>query len=77
MKKGQNTRGYASYIACDIHREYILVGGQNEDQAWSHRAGLVSTSFRNGLGRIFVRVTSSFWKRRPMCGRPMMSLFGW
>ena len=34
MKKGQNTRGYARYIACDIHREYILVGGQNEDQAW-------------------------------------------
>jgi transposase len=34
MNKGQNTRGYARYIACDIHREYILVGGQNEDQAW-------------------------------------------
>jgi transposase len=34
MKKGQNTRGYARYIACDIHREYILVGGQNEDQVW-------------------------------------------
>ena len=34
MKKGQNTRGYARYIACDIHREYILVGGQNEDQEW-------------------------------------------
>jgi transposase len=34
MKKGQNTRGYNRYIACDIHREYILVGGQNEDQAW-------------------------------------------
>ena len=34
MKKGQNTRGYARYIACDIHREYILVGGQKEDQAW-------------------------------------------
>jgi len=34
MNKGQNTRGYARYIACDIHREYILVGGQNEDQVW-------------------------------------------
>jgi hypothetical protein len=34
MKANQNTRGYARYIACDIHREYILVGGQNEDQAW-------------------------------------------
>lgn len=34
MKKGQNTRGYTRYIACDIHREYILVGGQNEEQVW-------------------------------------------
>jgi transposase len=34
MKKGQNTRGYQRYMALDIHREYILVGGQNEDQAW-------------------------------------------
>ena len=34
MNKGQNTRGYARYIAGDIHREYILVGGQNEDPAW-------------------------------------------
>jgi transposase len=34
MKKGQNTRGYARYLACDIHREYILVGGQNEGQEW-------------------------------------------
>jgi transposase len=34
MKKGQNTRGYQRYIALDLHREYILVGGQNEDQEW-------------------------------------------
>ena len=34
MNKGQNTRGYARYLAFDIHREYILVGGQNEDQNW-------------------------------------------
>jgi transposase len=34
MNKGQNTRGYARYLAFDIHREYILVGGQNEDQEW-------------------------------------------
>ena len=34
MKKGQNTRGYERYLACDIHRDYILVGGQNEDQEW-------------------------------------------
>jgi transposase len=34
MNKGQNTRGYKRYLAFDIHREYILVGGQNEDQEW-------------------------------------------
>jgi hypothetical protein len=34
MKKGQNTRGYGRYLAFDIHREYILMGGQNEDQKW-------------------------------------------
>ena len=34
MKKGQNTRGYERYLAFDIHREYILAGGQNEDQEW-------------------------------------------
>jgi len=34
MKPNQNTRGYARYLAFDIHREYILVGGQNETQTW-------------------------------------------
>ena len=42
MKKGQNTRGYARYLAFDIHREYILVGGQNEDQEWVLRPRRVS-----------------------------------
>lgn len=34
MNKGQNTRGYERYLAFDNHREYILAGGQNEDQEW-------------------------------------------
>ncbi len=34
MKKGQNTRGYKRYMALDIHREYLLVGAQNEEQEW-------------------------------------------
>ena len=34
MKQSQNTRGYERYLAIDIHREYLLVGGQNEDQQW-------------------------------------------
>ncbi len=35
MKQTQNTRGYQRYLAFDIHREYILVGGQDEDQSWN------------------------------------------
>jgi transposase len=35
MKRSQNTRGYKRYLAFDIHREYILVGGQDENQAWT------------------------------------------
>jgi transposase len=34
MKKGQDTRGYERYLALDIHREYILVGGWNEAKEW-------------------------------------------
>jgi transposase len=34
MNKGQDTRGYQRYMALDIHREYILVGAQNEEQEW-------------------------------------------
>jgi len=34
MKQSQNTRGYTRYLAFDIHREYLLVGGQDEDQKW-------------------------------------------
>ena len=35
MKHTQNTRGYKRYLAFDIHREYILTGGQDEDQEWA------------------------------------------
>ena len=34
MNGSQNTRGYARYLAFDIHREYLLVGGQDESQEW-------------------------------------------
>ena len=55
MNKGQNTRGYDRYLAFDIHREYILVGGQNEDQEWVLTpGGLVSRSCQNG-GRKFLQ----------------------
>jgi transposase len=34
MKKGQDTRGYERYLTLDIHREYLLVGGWNEEKKW-------------------------------------------
>jgi len=35
MNKGQNTRGlWQDTCPADIHREYILVGGQNEERGW-------------------------------------------
>ena len=34
MKKGQDTRGYERYLALDIHREYLLIGGWNEEKKW-------------------------------------------
>lgn len=34
MKKGQDTRGYERYLALDIHREYMLVGGWNAEKEW-------------------------------------------
>lgn len=43
MKKGQNTRGYKRYMALDIHREYILVGAQDEEKEWVLRPRRVST----------------------------------
>ena len=37
MKKGQDTRGYERYMALDIRREYILVGGWNEAKEWAKK----------------------------------------
>jgi len=34
MTGSQNTRGYERYFAIDTHREYHLVGRQNEDREW-------------------------------------------
>jgi transposase len=43
MKKGQDTRGYQRYMALDIHREYLLVGAQNEEKEWVLMPRCVST----------------------------------
>ena len=29
-----NTSGYERYVALDIHKEYVLAGGQNAKQEW-------------------------------------------
>ena len=42
MNQTQNTRGYKRYLAFDIHREYLLVGGQDENQEWVLRPRRVS-----------------------------------
>jgi len=34
MKFAKDTRGIERYIALDIHKEYVLVGGQNARQEW-------------------------------------------
>jgi len=37
MKFAKDTRGIERYIAMDIHKEYVLVGGQNARQEWMLR----------------------------------------
>lgn len=34
MEEEKKTRGYGRYVAIDIHKEYVLVGGQNAKQEW-------------------------------------------
>jgi len=34
MKFEKDTRGIERYIALDIHKEYVLMGGQNARQEW-------------------------------------------
>lgn len=34
MKGTEDTRQIDRYIALDIHKEYVLAGGQNAEQEW-------------------------------------------
>ena len=34
MKGDETSRGLERYIRLDIHKEYVLVGGQNVEQVW-------------------------------------------
>jgi transposase len=69
MKKIQNTRGYERYFAIDTHREYHLVGGQNEDQEWvvnPRRVGIekfaewAQQNFRAG-DLVVLETTTNVW----------------
>jgi transposase len=69
MKKRQNTRGYKRYFALDNHREYILVGAQNEAQEWvvvPRRVGIekfpewAKLNFREG-DIVILETTTNVW----------------
>jgi transposase len=69
MKKTQNTRGYERYFTIDTHREYHLVGGQNEDQEWvvnPRRVGIekfaewAQKNFRQG-DIVVLETTTNVW----------------
>lgn len=34
MEEEKDTRGYERYVALDIHKEYVMAGGQNVKQEW-------------------------------------------
>jgi transposase len=85
MKKTQNTRGYERYFALDIHREYILVGAQNEDQEWVVRPRRVSIenfsewakkNFREG-DIVVLETTTNVWETydivAPLAGRVLVA----
>ncbi len=69
MKKGQDTRGYERYLALDIHREYILLGGWNEEKDWVLTPRRVSIEkfpewAKKNIrpGDIVVLETTTFWR---------------
>ena len=69
MKKGQDTRGYERYIAVDTHREYVLVGGWNEQKAWvltPRRVGIEKFPewAKKNIGRgdiVVLETTTNIW----------------
>lgn len=85
MKQTQNTRGYERYFAIDTHREYHLVGGQNEDQEWVVNPRRVSIekfaewaqkNFRAG-DIVVLETTTNVWDTydivAPLAGRVLVA----
>ncbi len=85
MKQTQNTRGYERYFAIDTHREYHLVGGQNEDQEWVVNPRRVSIekfpewaqkNFRAG-DIVILETTTNVWDTydivAPLAGRVLVA----
>ncbi len=69
MKFEKDTSGIEQYIALDIHKEYVLVGGQNAQQKWvlpPRRVGI--EKFREWAGAnlrtgdaVVVETTTNMW----------------
>jgi transposase len=85
MKQTQNTRGFERYFAIDTHREYHLVGGQNEDQEWVVNPRRVSIekfaewaqkNFRAG-DIVVLETTTNVWDTydivAPLAGRVLVA----
>ena len=69
MKFEKDTSGVERYIALDIHKEYVLVGGQNARQEWTlppRRIGLekfgewAAANLRPGDAAI-IETTTNVW----------------
>jgi len=69
MKFAKDTRGIERYIAFDIHKEYVLVGGQNARQEWvmqPRRVGIeklrewVGVNLRKG-DAVILETTTNVW----------------
>jgi transposase len=69
MKFSKDTRGIERYIALDIHKEYVLVGGQNAAQKWvmqPRRVGIekfrewAEANLRKGAA-VVIETTPNVW----------------
>lgn len=69
MKFEKDTSGIERYIALDIHKEYVLVGGQNARQEWvmqARRVGIekfrewAETNLRGGDAAV-IETTTNVW----------------
>jgi len=85
MKKVQDTRGYERYLALDIHREYLLVGGWNEAKEWVLTPRRVSIEKFGGWAKknirqgdiVVLETTTNIWAVydivAPLAGRVLVA----